>query len=86
MILLTDEGNKPYHELKFCCICKKEFNTNHKNVKDHINFSGKYRGTAHSICNLKRNSSGCQLIIKNLEEEFKKEFKCLGENTEKHIT
>ena len=34
------------------------------------------------------NGSTCNyhFIIKELAEEFKKRFACLGENTEKHIT
>ena len=58
-----------------------------------------YRGAAHTICNLKysvpktipivsHNGSiyDYHFIIKQLEEEFKKQFTCLGENTEKYIT
>ena len=53
----------------------------------------------HSICNLKysvpkkipivfHNGSNYEyhFIIKELAEEFKKQFTCLGENTEKYIT
>ena len=53
----------------------------------------------HSICNLKysvpktiptvfHNGSNYDyhFIIKELAEEFKKHFTCLGENTEKYIT
>ena len=55
MIPLTDKENKSYEEQKVFYICKKEFRTNtlyHK-VTDHCNYTGKYRGTAHSICNLR---------------------------------
>ena len=57
-----------------------------------------YRGAANNICNLKysvpkkiyvafRNGSNYNyhFIIKELVEEFKKQFTCLGENTEKYI-
>ena len=59
----------------------------------------KFRGAAHNICNLRykvpkeipivfHNGStyDYHFIIKKLAEEFKGEFECLGENTEKYIT
>ena len=108
MILLTDKENKSDEEPKVCYIGKKEFNTdkNNKNafklyhkVRDHCHYTGKFRGAAHSICNLTykvpkeipivfHNGStyDYHFIIKKLAEEFKGEFECLGENTEKYIT
>ena len=55
MIPLTDKENKSYEKQKVCYICKKEFSTNtlYHNVRDHCNYTGKYRGTAHSICHLR---------------------------------
>ena len=60
---------------------------------------GKYRGAAHSICNLRykipkeipvvfHNGStyDYHFIIKQLAREFKGNFECIGENTEKYIT
>ena len=43
-----------------CCICKKGFSTDHDNkkyhkVRDHWHYTGKYRGAAHDICNLRYN-------------------------------
>ena len=68
------------------------------NVRDHCHYAGEYRAVAHSICNLKYsvpekipiafcNGSNFDyhFIIKELPEEFKKQFTCLGENTEKYI-
>ena len=67
-------------------------------VRDHCHYTGEYRGAVHSICNLKfsvakkipiafhKGSSYVHyFIIKELAEEFKKQFTCLGENTEKYI-
>ena len=58
----------------------------------------KFRRTAHSICNLNykvpqeipvkiHNDStyDYHFIIKDLAEEFKGQFECLGENTEKFL-
>ena len=71
----------------------------YRKVRDHCRFTGEYRGAAHSICNLKysvpkknpmffRNGSNYDyhFIIKELTEEFKKKFSCLGKNAEKYIT
>ena len=85
---------------KFCADenNKKEFKTMQK-VKDHCHYTGQYRGAAHSICNLRykipkeipvvfHNGStyDYHFIIKQLAREFKGNFECLGENTEKYIT
>ena len=68
-------------------------------VRDHSHYVGECRGAAHSIYNLKyklpkkipiafHNGSNCDyhLIIKELAEEFEKQFTCLGENIEKYVT
>ena len=63
-------------------------------VRDHCYYTGEYGGNVHSICNLKysvpkkipiafHNESNYvyYFIMKELAEEFKKQFTCLGENT-----
>ena len=54
-IILTNEEKEPYENQKICYICEKEFCTdkNNKKVRDHCHYTGKYRGAAHSICNLR---------------------------------
>ena len=58
MIALTKKEEKHRNKQKVCYICKKEFNTDgsdkkdHK-VKDHCHYTGKYRGATHNICNLR---------------------------------
>ena len=106
MIPLTDKENKSYEKQKVCYICKKEFSTdeNDKNafklyhkVRDHCHYTGKFRGAAHSICNLRyktpkeipvvfHNGStyDYHFIINQLE--FDGQVKCLRENTGKYIT
>ena len=108
MIPLTDSENKFYEEQEVCHICQKEFcyDKNEKKkfkiyqkVRDHCHYTGKFRGAAHSICNLNykvpqeipvkiHNGSkyDYHFIIRELAEEFKGQFECLGENTEKYIT
>ena len=57
-ISLTQEERKTQRWAKIYYICKKKFTTDNddkKNykVKDHCYYTGKYRGAAHSICNLR---------------------------------
>ena len=103
MIPLTNEEKESYENQKICYICEKEFGTdenkNNKKVRDHCNYTGKYRGAAHSICNLRykvprkipvvfhnRSIYGYHFIIEQIAKDFKGRFGCLGENTEKCIT
>ena len=56
MIPLTKKEEKNHNNQEVCYICKKEFNTDdkkHYKVKDHCHYTGKYRGAAHNICNLR---------------------------------
>ena len=108
MISLTDNENKYYEDQKKCHICNKKFcydkneTSNfrlYKKVRDHCHFTGKFRGAAHNLCNLRHkvpreipvkfhngSTYDYHFIIKELAEEFKGEFTCLGENTEKYIS
>ena len=68
----------------------------HRQLRDHCHYTEECRGAAHSMSNLNivylkkipiMFHNGCNynyhFIIKELAEEFKKQFTCLGENTEK---
>ena len=67
---------------------------NYYKVRDHFHFTGKYRGAAYSICNIKFNEVPViphddlnyyyHLIIKELAKKFAGQLECLGENTEKY--
>ena len=94
MKLLTKEQQESYENAKICYIYKEKFekkyleDKKYRNVRDHCYYTGKNRGAAHSICNLKysvpkKNSVNFQ---KESVEEFKKQFTCLKENTEKYTT
>ena len=102
MTTLTTKEEIYHNKQKICYICKKEFDNNDKKnykVRDHCHYTGKYRGAAHNICNLRykvpkeipivfHNGStyDYHFIIKELVKEFEGNFECLGENTEKYIT
>ena len=68
-------------------------------VIEYCHYTWKYRGAAHSICNLRYKTPkeisvvfhngftfDYHFIIKELAENFEGQFECLGENTEKYIT
>ena len=70
-----------------------------RKVRDHCHYTGKYRGAAHSRCNLNYKivkeipvffHNGFvydyHFLIKYLAREFKGHFECLGENTVKYIS
>ena len=104
IIPLTTKEKIYHNKQKVCYICKKEFDNNdndkkQQKVRDHCHYTGKYRGAAHNICNLRykipkeipvvfHNGStyDYHFIIKELVKEFEGTFECLGENTEKYIT
>ena len=102
MIPLTTKEKIYHNKQKICYICQKEFSNNEKKnykVRDHCHYTGKYRGAAHNICNLRykvpkeipivfHNGSiyDYHFIIKELVKEFEGNFECLDENTEKYIT
>ena len=55
MVPLTHKENNFYNEQEICCICKKTFcmdKDDKRKVKDHCHYTGKFRGAAHSKCNL----------------------------------
>ena len=77
---------------------KKAFKLYQK-VRDPCHYTGKNRGAAHNICNLRyktpkeilvvfHNDStyDYRFIIEEIAKEFDSQFECLGENTEKYIT
>ena len=101
-VITIDEEFK-HHMATKCYICEKKFYKDKKNnylkVRDHCDYSGKYRGATHKISNLmyttpreirvvfhNRSSYDYHFIIKGLAEECNGDFECLGENKEKCIT
>ena len=101
MIPLTKKKEIKQNKQKKCNMCKKGFSTDdddkkyHK-VRDHYHYTGKYRGAAHNICNLRYKipkeipsvfHNDCtydyHFIIKELAEEFEGKYECLDKNKEK---
>ena len=93
MLPLTKEELKSHQDAKACYICGKRIlkklskSINYRKVRDHCHYTGKYRGAAHSTCNLKFNvpneipvvfynvsNYDYHFIIKELANEFGRKF------------
>ena len=79
MIPLTIKEEIHHNKQKICYICDKK----HYKVKYHCHYTGKYRGAAHNICNLRYkipreilivlhngSTNDYHFIIKELVKEF----------------
>ena len=98
---LTHKQRKKHSESDKCHICNRKFIYDKKSkyyknlqkVMDHDHYTGKYRGAAHSICNLRyttqedfpvviHNGSNYDfhLIIAELAKEFRSEIHCIPED------
>ena len=104
MIALTEKEKESYENQVLCHMCNKENyiddnNKEMRKVRDHCHYTGKYRGTAHSKCNLNykivkeipvlfHNGSvyDYHFMIKYLVREFEGNFECLGESNETCIS
>ena len=51
-MIITEEEEQQFKEASNCWICGKLLNLEDR-VRDHCHFTGRYRGAAHNICNLK---------------------------------
>ena len=106
---MTDEDKEDFKHATHCFICGDAFKSSYhskkeadkyKKVRDHCHFTGKYRGCAHSVCNL--NSCNryfkipvffhnmkkyvCHLIIQNAEKlSNEKKIDVIAQNSEKFI-
>ena len=97
MLPLTKEELKLHQDANVCYICEKRIlkqlskSMNYWKVRDHYHYTGKYRGAAHSIYNLRFNMRNeiavvvhngpnydYHFLIKELANEFEGKFECLG--------
>ena len=98
-IEMTEKEQEEFNSATECYICKKFFDTTSKVVRDHCHLTGKYRGPAHSDCNLNlkekvnfvpiffHNLAGfdCHLFIRELAES-EGNIECLAKNKEDYIS
>ena len=96
-MIITPEEQEQFNQASNCWICGKLLNLQDR-VRDHCHYTGRYRGAACNICNLKyrkpnnisvffHNLSGydSHLIIKKLNASTGK-IDCIPNNEEKYIS
>ena len=80
ILLLTKEELKSYQDAKVCYICGKRIlkklskSINCWKVRNHCNYTGKYRGAAHSICSLKFNVPNEILVVFHNRSNYDYDF------------
>ena len=98
-IIFGKEEKERFNKETKCWICKGEFNDDKDvKVRDHCHFTGRYRGAAHNLCNLKyRKPDFTPITFHNLggydSHLFIKELgfsegniDCIPSNEEKYIS
>ena len=101
-MVFTKNFCKRYDETNICHICECEIDKGSKKnykVRNHCHLSGKFRGAAHSKCNLNykipkfypvvfQNLSGydSHLFIKKLGGDKGEDISCIPNNEEKYIS
>ena len=97
---LDKEQRRNFRKAQKCHICLKPFEPWETKVRDHCHYTGKYRGAAHEMCNVRfaipkqipvffHNLSGydAHLFIRELGKKFGSEsIKVIPENAEKYIS
>ena len=102
-MIFTGEDKKEYKKATKCWICKEDFDDdkdfcNNDKVRDQCHFTGKYRGAAHSSCNLRLKKTNftpvifhnlanydSRLFVKNLGKT-EGNIKCIPNTDEKYIS
>ncbi|KYN18249.1 hypothetical protein ALC57_09442 [Trachymyrmex cornetzi] len=96
--LTSDEGEK-FYNVTHCHICEKPFEVNDLRVRDHCHLTGRFRGAAHSYCNLIYKKScvipiffhnltgyDAHFIIKDIANSFEGSVYLLPITKEKYIS
>ena len=97
-MIFSQENREAFKAAKTCWICGEDFEPLEKKVRDHCHFTGRYRGAAHSRCNLQfqepnftpvffHNLSGydSHLFVRNLGKT-PREITAIANNEEKYIS
>ncbi|EZA52906.1 hypothetical protein X777_07706 [Ooceraea biroi] len=67
MIELTRDEHEKFNNATQCYICEKPFAPDDTRVRDHCHLTGRYRGPAHSNCNLNyKDSHAIPIVFHNL--------------------
>ena len=97
---LSKKQQSGYVNAEHCHICKQKFTTdkNYLKARDHNRYTRKYRGAAHSLCNLRYSTQvdipvvfhngsnyGFNSIITELAKNLRSEMRCIPLNTDKYM-
>ena len=98
-IVMTEENLEHYRTTDVCHICEDLIKDPEQKVRDHCHLTGKYRGPAHSRCNLNyrlpkfipvlfHNLEGydSHLLMQELGKYKDKRVTCIPKNMEKYIS
>lgn len=89
---LSDQESESFLKATHCCICKDQLGND--TVRDHCHVTGKFRGAAHSSCNLnlRLRENTCVLkgyhahhIMSVIGKYKHKRINCIPQNHEKYI-
>lgn len=97
---MSNEDESNFQNAKICHICEKPFQIGEEGmVRDHSHFTGKFRGAAHSNCNLQYNENrtipvvfhnltnyDSHFLVKKLVHGFEGDTKIIPINSEKYIS
>lgn len=97
-LIMTNEDRKNFDSAIYCFICGKPFGEGQK-VRDHDHYTGKFRGAAHSQCNIQMRKTykipvflhnfrgyDAHLIVLAMANYPKIEIKVIGQGYEKYLT
>ncbi|XP_053379108.1 uncharacterized protein LOC123541547 [Mercenaria mercenaria] len=94
---MSKKDESEFKKQKFCHICEKEYKENENPVRDHCHITGKFRGSAHSECNINfKLTHKIPVIFHNLRGydghfimqqigKFKKEINVIPNNMERYM-
>ena len=99
-MIFTEEDELKYNLSTKCWICDKQFSDDDDDIKvrDHCHFTGKFRGAAHSSCNLKlKEKRFIPVVFHNLKKydahlfmrafaELEEKPHCIPQNAENFIS
>ena len=96
-MIIAPKEEQQFKKSTKCHICNKKYTTNDKKVRDHCHITGRYRGSAHELCNLNyRISDKIPVIFHNLRGydshfimqeigKFKLDVNVIPNNMEKYM-
>lgn len=98
-MIISEQEEKEFQESNKCHICEKEIEDKKDKVRDHCHFTGKYRGSAHNLCNLNYNYKRMKIpvvfhnlkgydshLILNELGSVASQISCIAKNSEQYTS